>query len=145
MRLFDRVVIAAVILVPLLVALALWLSRRKRRTLVQLMAGFAIVLVIERRLAIAATQEVLDRMRPEGRAAGEAFTDRLLGSLFSYTGWLLAIVLVVLVVALITGPYPWAVATRRWAADLGRGSGERSRPNVPARLWWPGSAPTGTR
>jgi hypothetical protein len=122
-RLFERVVIFAVILVLLLIALALWLSPRKRRTLVQLMAGFAIVLVIERRLAIAATQEVLDRMRPETRAAGEAFTDRLLGSLFAYTGWLLAIALVVLLVALITGPYPWAVATRRWAVDLGRGIG----------------------
>ncbi|HEX5937223.1 MAG TPA: hypothetical protein VFZ75_05980 [Actinomycetota bacterium] len=137
-RLFERVVIVAVILVLLLVALALWLSPRKRRTLIQLMAGFAIVLVIERRLAIAATQEVLDRMRPETRAAGEAFTDRLLGSLFTYTGWLLAIVLVVLVVALITGPYPWAVATRRWAVDLGRGIGgtvTAERPRSPAVSW----------
>jgi hypothetical protein len=122
-RLFERLVFVAVILMLLLVALALWLSRRRRRTLVQLMAGFAIVLVIERRLAIAATEEVLARMRPEGRAAGRAFTDRLVDSLFSYTGWLLAIALVVLVVALITGPYPWAVATRRWATDLGRGIG----------------------
>jgi hypothetical protein len=137
-RLFERVVIFAVILVLLLVALALWLSPRTRRTLIQLMAGFAIVLVIERRLAIAATQEVLDRMRPEGRAAGEAFTDRLLGSLFSYTGWLLAIALVVLVVALITGPYPWAVATRRWAVDLGRGIGgtvTAERAGSPAVAW----------
>jgi hypothetical protein len=137
-RLFDRIVIAAVILVPLLAALALWLSRRRRRTLVQLMTGFAIVLVIERRLAIAATNEVLDGMRPQGRAAGEAFTDRLLDSLFSYTGWLLAIVLVVLVVALITGPYPWAVATRRWAVDLGRGIGgtvRAERPRSAAVSW----------
>jgi hypothetical protein len=137
-RLFERLVFVAVILVLLLVALALWLSRRKRRTLVQLMAGFAIVLVIERRLAIAATEQVLDRMRPEGRAAGEAFTDRLLDSLFSYTGWLLAIALVVLVVALVTGPYPWAVATRRWATDLGRGIGgavTAERPGSPVVAW----------
>ena len=137
-RLFDRLVIVAVILVLILVALALWLSTRKRRTLVQLMAGFAIVLVIERRFAIAATERVLDRMRPEGRAAGQAFTDRLLDSLFSYTGWLLAIALVVLLVALITGPYPWAVATRRWATDLGRGIGgtvTAERAGSPAVAW----------
>jgi hypothetical protein len=137
-RLFERLVFVAVVLVLILVALALWLSRRKRRTLVQLMAGFAIVLVIERRLAIAATEQALDRMRPDGRAAGQAFTDRLLDSLFSYTGWLLAIALVVLLVALITGPYPWAVATRRWAIDLGRGIGgtvTAERAGSPAMAW----------
>ena len=137
-RLFERLVYVAIVLMLLLVPLALWLSRRKRRTLVQLMAGFAIVLVIERRLAIAATEQVLDRMRPEGRAAGEAFTDRLLDSLFSYTGWLLAIVLIVLVVALLTGPYPWAVKARRWGVDVGRGIGgtvTAERPASPVVAW----------
>jgi len=38
-------------------------------------------------------------------------------SLLRYTGWLLAIWLVIIVVALVTGPYPWAVAMR---ARLGR-------------------------
>jgi uncharacterized iron-regulated membrane protein len=41
-------------------------------------------------------------------------------SLFRYTAVLLAIVLVVLLIALITGPYPWAVALRGWVRDLGR-------------------------
>lgn len=136
-RIFERLVYVAVVLVLLLVALALWLSQRTRRTLVQLMAGFAIVLVIERRLAIAGLEQVLDRMRPDGRAAGQAFADRLLDSLFSYTGWLLAIVLIVLVVALLTGPYPWAVKARRWGEDVGRGIGGTTaeRPASPVVAW----------
>jgi hypothetical protein len=44
-------------------------------------------------------------------------------SLFRYTGILLAIVLLALVIALVTGPYPWAVAFRRWVGDLGRSVG----------------------
>ena len=44
-------------------------------------------------------------------------------SLFRYTGILLAIVLLALLIALLTGPYPWAVAFRRWVGDLGRGVG----------------------
>ena len=137
-RMFERLVFVAVVLVLLLAGLALWLSRRKRRTLVQLMAGFAIVLVIERRVAIAGLERVLDRMRPDGRAAGQAFADRLLDSLFSYTGWLLAIALIVLVVALLTGPYPWAVKARRWGVDVGRGIGgtvTAERPASPVVAW----------
>jgi hypothetical protein len=42
-------------------------------------------------------------------------------SLFRYTGILLAIVLLTLVIALISGPYPWAVATRGWVRDAWHG------------------------
>ena len=42
----------------------------------------------------------------------------MLGTLLRYTGWMLAITLLVIVVALLTGPYPWAVRLRTWVRDL---------------------------
>jgi hypothetical protein len=137
-RLFDRSVIVLAILLPILVVLALWLSRRRRRTLIQLMAGFAIVAIVERRLALAATQDALGELEPPGRTVAEAFADRLLASLFDYTGGLLAVALLVLVVAIVTGPYPWAVSARSYIRDLasrwgGRISEERS--GSPALVW----------
>lgn len=42
-------------------------------------------------------------------------------SLFRTTGILLAIVLLTLLIALMTGPYPWAVTVRGWFRDGARG------------------------
>jgi hypothetical protein len=116
----SRAIVALVLLFIVLAGIALWVSPRKRRTLVQLSAALAVILVIERRLAIAQSDALVDGAKPENQAAARAVVDQVLGSLLRYTGWLLAIALVVLVVALLTGPYPWAVRLRGWAADLGR-------------------------
>ena len=48
-------------------------------------------------------------------------TNELMESLFRTTAVLLAIVLLTLVIALITGPYPWAVKVRGWIRDGARG------------------------
>jgi hypothetical protein len=114
----SRAVVALVLVFLVLASIALWVSPRKRRTLVQLAAALAVVLVIERRFAIAASGSVVDRARPENQAAARAVIDQVLGSLLRYTGWLLAIAAIVLAAALLTGPYPWAIGVRRLAADL---------------------------
>ena len=44
----------------------------------------------------------------------------VLGSLLWYTAWFLAAAVVVLIVALLTGPYPWAVRLRGWTVDVWR-------------------------
>ena len=49
----SRVIVVLVVLFVVLAAIALWVSPRKRRTLIQLAAALAVVLVIERRFAIA--------------------------------------------------------------------------------------------
>ena len=137
-RTFDKLVIVLVLLVLVLVALALWLSPRRRRTLLQLMTGFAVGLVVVRRIAIAASDQALESARPENQAAAHAFTDRVLGNLLVYTGWLLAVVLVVLVIAWLTGSYPAPVAIRRWVTDLARSIGgavTAERPRSPAVAW----------
>ncbi len=119
-RQFDRLTL---LLVPLWLALAtaaLWLSPRRRRTLVQVLVGSALGIVLVRRASLAAQGYLLDQVKPENRSVVDAVSDRLTGSLLGYTGILLAVTVAVLVVALLTGPYRWSVRTRAWVGDLGR-------------------------
>ena len=119
LRLFERAVIALAVLTVVFAALALWLSRRRRRTLLQLTIGAAIGLVIVRRLGFW-LQDSLGTRQADAvdaravRAAGEIVLD----SFFVLTAALLIALILVAVVAAVTGPYPWAVALRRMVTGL---------------------------
>jgi hypothetical protein len=117
-NLFDRGVVLFVLLWLVTAVAALAVSQHRRRTLLQLFTAFAVLLVIERRFAIATVDGVVDGLAPEAQAAGRAIVDVLLSSLLTYTAWLLAIALAVIVVALLTGPYPWAVRLRHGVAEV---------------------------
>lgn len=133
----GRLMSLIIVLFVLAAAGALWASTRRRRTLVQLTTALTVVLVIERRFAIAAANRVIDAAKPENRAAANAVVDQVLGTLLRYTGWLLAIVVATLLAALLSGPYPWAVRLRGWVRGIGAavtgavGRGE----GVPAAGW----------
>jgi hypothetical protein len=96
-----------------------------------------VVLVIERRIGIAGGNQIVAAVAPQYTAAARAVADALLATLLRYTGWLLGISLVVIVVALLTGPYAWAVATRRAAVDLARTIAGAARPGTetPTAAW----------
>lgn len=115
---FDRGVMLLVVLWFLTFAGALVVSQRRRRTLLQLMTAFAVVVVLERRFAIASVDAIVDSVSPEAQAAAGAAAEVLLSSLLAYTKWLLLAALATLVIALLTGPYPWAVRLRRGTADV---------------------------
>lgn len=136
-NLFNKVVILLAVLFVVFFVAAMWLSPAKRRTLLQLTTALAVVLVLERRFAIAAASDLVDGARPENQAAARAVIDAFLGSLLRYTGWFLAAALVTLVVTLITGPYPWAVRFRGWIVDVGRALGGMLKPGerAPATDW----------
>jgi hypothetical protein len=114
----GRLIVLTVVLFVLAAAGALWLSTRRRRTLLQLMTALAVVLVIERRFAITAADRVVDGARPENEDAARAIVDQVPGSLLAYTGWLLVAAVIVLLVALLSGPYPWAVRVRGWTREV---------------------------
>ncbi len=114
----SRAVVAIALLFLVCAAIALWISRRRRRTLIQLTVALLVVLVVERRFAIAQGDAIVNRVKPENQAAGRAVVDQVLGALLRYTGWLLVFALFVLLIALLTGPYPWAVRIRGWTADI---------------------------
>jgi len=109
------------LLIPILVAASLWVSTRRRRTLIQLTVGAAIGLVIVRRIAIISRDHLFDRVDTQRFPSVRVLTDELMASLFRYTAILLAIVLLTALIALVTGPYPWAVTLRGWVRDGARG------------------------
>ncbi len=117
----KRLLILLLILVPVLAAAALLVSTRRRRTLVQLTVGGAIGLVVVRRVALIARDGLFDQVNTQRHPAVRVLADTLMDSLFRTTRILLAIVLLTLLIALITGPYPWAVTVRGWFRDGARG------------------------
>jgi hypothetical protein len=118
---FERLLLFLLILIPLLVAASLLVSTRRRRTLIQLAAGAAVGLVVVRRIAIITRDSLFDRVDTDRFPAVRVLTNELMDSLFRYTGILLTIVLLTTLIALVTGPYPWAVTARGWARDGARG------------------------
>ena len=115
---FNRLVISLAILSLLFFAAAMWASLRRRRTLLQVMASWAVILVIERRGALALADHLVAKAKPENQAAMRVVVDQFQASLRHYTGLLLAVSLIVVVVALLTGPYSWAVKFRNWIRSL---------------------------
>jgi hypothetical protein len=120
---FQRLFVLLLILIPVSIAVTLLVSTRRRRTLIQLAVGGAVGLVLVRRVAILGRDSLFENVDTEDFPSVRVLANELMSSLFRYTGVLLAIVLLVLLIALVTGPYPWAVALRRWIGDLGRGIG----------------------
>lgn len=118
---FERLLVLLLILFPILVAASLWISTRRRRTLIQLAAGSAVGLVLVRRGAILARDSLFDRLDTQDFPAVRVLTEELMASLFRYTGILLTVALLTLAIALITGPYPWAVRLRVWVRDTAKG------------------------
>ncbi|MGH9248052.1 MAG: hypothetical protein ACRD0W_00815, partial [Acidimicrobiales bacterium] len=114
--LLNRLVVAAVILAIVLIALTLWVSPRRRRTLLQLMVGIALGIVLIRRLGLRLEDDVVELVRPENRDAVKVVVGAFVSSLLDATTWILGAAAVVAVVALLTGPYGWAKALRRGTA-----------------------------
>lgn len=117
-KLANRLVFLTVLLSLLFFALAMWAATRRRRALIQIMGAWAVILVVERRGAIASGDAIVNEARPENQNAARAVVDTISSGLLNYTKWLLVIAIVTLLVALITGPYPWAVTLRGWVRDL---------------------------
>jgi hypothetical protein len=111
--LFNKLVVVAVILAVVLFALTLWVSPRRRRTLLQLMVGIALGIVIIRRLGLRLEDDVVELVRPENQDAVKVVVGAFVSSLLDATAWILGIAAAVAVVALLTGPYGWAKALRR--------------------------------
>jgi uncharacterized membrane protein len=111
--LFNRLVVVAVILAVVLFALTLWVSPRRRRTLLQLMVGIALGIVLIRRLGLRLEDDVVGYVKPENRDAVKVIVGAFVSSLLDATAWILAGAAVIAAIALLTGPYGWAKALRR--------------------------------
>jgi hypothetical protein len=115
-RAFDRSIPLLLVLTPLVAIAALVISRRRRRTLLQLTIGAMLGLVIIRRATFWTRDDLISLGRPENKAARTSILHYLLQGFFGLTEWLLIAGIVVVVVALVTGPYRWAVRLREHLA-----------------------------
>lgn len=117
-RAFDRGVLALLIVTPIVFAVALWLSRRRRRTLLQLAIGASLGLVIVRRATMWLQSQLIAQGKPENKDARSAIVHQVLHGFFTTTMWVLIAALIIVVVALVTGPYRWAARTREGAVHV---------------------------
>jgi len=126
LRIFNASVWILVVLTVLLAPLALWLSRRRRRTLLQLAFVLAIATVVVRRLVLALQSSAVAQVKVAGsRGVVEAVTRQFVNPLLNTTQIILWVLAAIALVALVTAPYPWAVSLRellRRAVSGGAGS-----------------------
>lgn len=129
-RAFDRAVLALLIITPLLFLISMWLSRRRRRTLLQLTIGGALGLVIFRRTLFWLQGDLINTGRPENKAARADIIHHVLTSYFTITKWFVVGALVIMVLALVTGPYRWAVRGRQGVVHAGQATVSFARASV---------------
>ena len=125
-RAFNGVVLLLLILTPLVFIAALLASPRRRRTLLQLTIAGLLGLIVIRRALYWLQSDLIASAKPGNQAALSVITGQVLHGLFTITMWFLIGGLMLLVLALLAGPYRWATAFRSWVrraaaaiADLG--------------------------
>ena len=130
---FNRWFVGLLILTPLLVIGAIWLSRRHRRTALQIAVGGVLGLIVVRRLTMYLEGRLTGAAK--NQAAAEAVISQVLHLFFNLTLLLGIIGLVCAALLLITGPYRWARATRSGVRRGCRGDrqGDGRRQPVPGR------------
>ena len=109
---FDGLTLVLPLVTIVLIALTLWLSLNRRRTVLQLAVGVSLLMIVERR-GVLHEQSVLasDAHNPQ---LAQTILGYLLNGYFVLTAWVLGVALAVLVIAVLAGPYRWAVAFRSW-------------------------------
>jgi hypothetical protein len=115
---FDRLTLVLPLVTIVLIALSLWLSVNRRRTVLQLAVGVSLLMIVERRTVLH-EQGALASAAHSPQVAQSVLGD-LLNGFIVLTAWVLAAALVVLVIAVLSGPYRWAVALRSSVKRAGR-------------------------
>ena len=119
-----------------LVAVTIWLSRRRRRTLIELGIGAAIALTLTYVIAKRGSAAIVD-----GLHSGSTVTvlrgviDSSLTPLTTLTIWIVVIGVVVAVAAWLSGRHDVRVAVVTASKRVGRAAGEAHDADSPITLW----------
>jgi hypothetical protein len=116
--LFDRALIFLAALAIATMIGAIVVSMNRRRTLILMSTGIIVGLVAIRRLVMYLQDEVVAIAKPENRGAAGAIVDDLMRGFFSLTQILIVAGLLVVALALLTGPFAWAMSMRRRVASI---------------------------
>lgn len=128
LSLFKKVEALLVVLTLVLAPIAIWMSPRRRRTVLQLSVGGALAIVLARRLVLGAAGMVVGEVKGETQKdAAQFILDQFTDPLLAATQWMLIAALVIAVIAAVSGPYGWAVALRAGAVRGGVAFGRAVR------------------
>jgi len=117
-RIFDLVVIVLIVLSALLVALALWLAADRRRMLIYLGLGVAIVFLIARLAMNAARNAIIGGIADgDVRGAAQTIVDATLKDLRGVTVLIIIATVVVVIAAYLWGRPRWVMATTAYVSD----------------------------
>jgi hypothetical protein len=117
-KIAQRGLYAAIALLLISLILAIVVSTHRRRTILQLAVAIAVVTVIERRLAIGSVNDLVAQIPAENQAAARSVADALVQWFLQYSVVFLWAALITIVVALVSGPYAWAVWFRAAVDDV---------------------------
>lgn len=137
--LFNKVVWLLVALTLVLIPLTLWLSTHRRRTLMQMAVAISVGMVAIRRLSLRLQGDLLNLVRiPENVPAVQVVTDRVVDPLRLGAEIVLWLALATVVIAVVTGPYPWVVSLRAKLSQLARAvvGGVRERSQDEGTVAW---------
>ena len=137
--LFDTLVWVSAVVFALSTVGALALSINRRRTFLELAVVDMLLLILMRRAAIIAQDQLLALVRvPSNRGAVGAISDAILQGLFDGTRILLWAFGILIVLAALTAPWPRSVALRRRTASLvtGVATSAHDRGTDPATTTW---------
>ncbi len=101
---FDGLTLVLPLVTIALIALCLWLSVNRRRTVLQLAVGVSLLMIVERRVVLH-EQSVLAGAAHNPQLASTVLGD-LLHGFFVLTAWVLGVALVVLVIAVLCRAVP---------------------------------------
>lgn len=103
-RVFDRIVILLPIVTALLIAATIWLSRRRRRTLIELGIGAAVALIVTYVIVKQASSAIVDSLHlGSGGSVVRNVVSASLGPLHTLTIWVVVVGVILAVVAWIVG------------------------------------------
>ena len=131
---FDTIVWVSIVLFAASTVGAIALSVNRRRTVLELAVVDVLLLILMRRAAMIAQDQLLGLVRvPANRGAVGAISDAVLQGLFDGTRILLWGFAILVALAVATAPWPRAVAIRRRTASLMTGVATAARARGTAR------------
>jgi hypothetical protein len=132
---FDRIVIILPIVTALLMAAAIWLSRRRLRTVIELSVGVVAALLLTRVLVGRLEAALIDRVSSDAVGVTKTVLSAAVEPLITFSTWLIIIGAVVAVIAFFVARRDVTDATTAAADRLLEKGGARAKPDAPLTRW----------
>ena len=135
-KIFDSLVIVLPIVTAILIALTIWLSRRRRHTIIALGIGAAVALIITRVIVKQASDVLVSHIKAGGGLSMvKDVVSASLGPLTNLTIWVVVVGVVVAFVAWIIGRKDVRAAVVEAGRGVARKTDEAAKVDSPTLMW----------